>query len=313
MDSGDHEHPSMTDSRLDRELIFSDVDHYMTQQQEEKQRDLDRKTLQAQHNDTIFSMGKEESERELQQSMDANADESPDGDGTAKKGTLATTPAPLDADANTNTPVVIEGGGEGAEVVEKGAAPSAEAQPSAATSAITVPDNDKDGDRSAEERTGTEGMTPGDTHAHGGGGKEGAAESAGAATRKVAVAAAEEGEEQMDMHLTLRNLDTGEEFTIGENDPDFSFDTFELDYGEFSSDEEGDEGVGGGGAVKDKDKPSKAQTSQQKSLSDAMAETGLDFGAEGEQAASRALADVAFKGSKQQQKKKKTWWRRLKE
>lgn len=29
--------------------------------------------------------------------------------------------------------------------------------------------------------------------------------------------------------LTLKNLDTGEEFIIGENDPDFEFDTFELD------------------------------------------------------------------------------------
>lgn len=28
--------------------------------------------------------------------------------------------------------------------------------------------------------------------------------------------------------LTIRNLDTGEEFIIGENDPDFEFDTFEL-------------------------------------------------------------------------------------
>ena len=29
--------------------------------------------------------------------------------------------------------------------------------------------------------------------------------------------------------LKLKNLDTGEEFIIGENDPDFEFDTFELD------------------------------------------------------------------------------------
>lgn len=28
--------------------------------------------------------------------------------------------------------------------------------------------------------------------------------------------------------LTIRNLDTGEEFIIGENDPDFEFDTFPL-------------------------------------------------------------------------------------
>lgn len=31
--------------------------------------------------------------------------------------------------------------------------------------------------------------------------------------------------------LTIRNLDTGEEYIIGENDPDFEFDTFELDGG----------------------------------------------------------------------------------
>lgn len=31
--------------------------------------------------------------------------------------------------------------------------------------------------------------------------------------------------------LTLKNLDTGEEFIIGENDPDFDFDTFELKRG----------------------------------------------------------------------------------
>jgi hypothetical protein len=28
--------------------------------------------------------------------------------------------------------------------------------------------------------------------------------------------------------MTIRNLDTGEEFIIGENDPDFEFDTFPL-------------------------------------------------------------------------------------
>lgn len=28
--------------------------------------------------------------------------------------------------------------------------------------------------------------------------------------------------------LKLKNLDTGEEYIIGENDPDFEFDTFEL-------------------------------------------------------------------------------------
>lgn len=28
--------------------------------------------------------------------------------------------------------------------------------------------------------------------------------------------------------LTIKNLDTGEEFVIGENDPDFEFDTFPL-------------------------------------------------------------------------------------
>ena len=31
--------------------------------------------------------------------------------------------------------------------------------------------------------------------------------------------------------LTLKNLDTGEQFIIGENDPDFDFDTFELKKG----------------------------------------------------------------------------------
>lgn len=30
------------------------------------------------------------------------------------------------------------------------------------------------------------------------------------------------------IHLTIKNLDTGEEFIIGENDPDFEFDTFEI-------------------------------------------------------------------------------------
>lgn len=30
------------------------------------------------------------------------------------------------------------------------------------------------------------------------------------------------------IHLTIKNLDTGEEFVIGENDPDFEFDTFEI-------------------------------------------------------------------------------------
>lgn len=34
--------------------------------------------------------------------------------------------------------------------------------------------------------------------------------------------------------LTIRNLDTGEEYIIGENDPDFEFDTFELDGGNIS-------------------------------------------------------------------------------
>lgn len=28
--------------------------------------------------------------------------------------------------------------------------------------------------------------------------------------------------------MTIKNLDTGEEFVIGEKDPDFEFDTFEL-------------------------------------------------------------------------------------
>jgi hypothetical protein len=32
--------------------------------------------------------------------------------------------------------------------------------------------------------------------------------------------------------LTIRNLDTGEEYIIGENDPDFEFDTFELSGGD---------------------------------------------------------------------------------
>jgi hypothetical protein len=31
-----------------------------------------------------------------------------------------------------------------------------------------------------------------------------------------------------DIHLTIRNLDTGDEYVIGSNDPDFDFDTFEL-------------------------------------------------------------------------------------
>jgi hypothetical protein len=35
--------------------------------------------------------------------------------------------------------------------------------------------------------------------------------------------------------MTIRNLDTGEEFIIGENDPDFEFDTFPLSAGEFLS------------------------------------------------------------------------------
>jgi hypothetical protein len=33
--------------------------------------------------------------------------------------------------------------------------------------------------------------------------------------------------------LTIKNLDTGEEYIIGENDPDFDFDTFELRDGLF--------------------------------------------------------------------------------
>jgi hypothetical protein len=32
--------------------------------------------------------------------------------------------------------------------------------------------------------------------------------------------------------LTIRNLDTGEEFVIGENDPDFEFDTFPITGGD---------------------------------------------------------------------------------
>lgn len=47
--------------------------------------------------------------------------------------------------------------------------------------------------------------------------------------------------------LTIRNLDTGEEFVIGENDPDFEFDTFEitcrpLEPGEQEEDDEGHDG-----------------------------------------------------------------------
>eukprot|EP01039_Chlorochromonas_danica_P008929 gene8929-9851_t len=51
--------------------------------------------------------------------------------------------------------------------------------------------------------------------------------------------------------LTIRNLDTGEEFIIGENDPDFDFDTFEI--GSRQGQEDGGEGVaaggGGGGGI----------------------------------------------------------------
>lgn len=56
--------------------------------------------------------------------------------------------------------------------------------------------------------------------------------------------------------LTIKNLDTGEEFVIGENDPDFEFDTFEIGGGPYdetqatdgnaTGDKQG--GVGGGGA-----------------------------------------------------------------
>lgn len=35
--------------------------------------------------------------------------------------------------------------------------------------------------------------------------------------------------------LTIKNLDTGEEFVIGENDPDFEFDTFPLSPDGFES------------------------------------------------------------------------------
>lgn len=35
--------------------------------------------------------------------------------------------------------------------------------------------------------------------------------------------------------MTIKNLDTGEEYIIGEKDPDFEFDTFELHGGAFVS------------------------------------------------------------------------------
>lgn len=37
--------------------------------------------------------------------------------------------------------------------------------------------------------------------------------------------------------LTIKNLDTGEEFVIGENDPDFEFNTFEITYRPFDATE----------------------------------------------------------------------------
>ena len=49
--------------------------------------------------------------------------------------------------------------------------------------------------------------------------------------------------------LTIKNLDTGEEFVIGENDPDFEFNTFEITCrpidaeveAEFENEHDGDE------------------------------------------------------------------------
>ena len=193
---------SITDSRLDRELIFTNEDHYLQQRQEEEAKDRERAAAQADHNKRIFSTVPDESPNS---SVDRNisTEKSPD-----------TTP------------------------------------------------------------------------------------------QKNSRFAIDEFEDVQ--RRTLRNLDTGEEYIIGENDPDFEFDTFELSYGEFSSEDESQ------GGKANNEHPS-SRRSQQK-LSKAMKDTGIvEANVKPAKISSRpALTSGAETGTDNAKKKSSTsWWKRL--
>jgi len=211
---------SITDSRLDRELIFTNEDHYLQQRREEEERDRQRAVAQSQHNEKIFAA------------------------------------TPFEPD----TPI-----------------PSVDIPPEEAE---LKREDLKEPAAEAEAEADTLSMWPSSTAARG---------SSEAATIDPDV-----DPENLDkQRLTLRNLDTGEEFIIGENDPDFEFDTFELSYGEFSSDDE-------------ETKTATAATnrqSQQQNLSKAMKDTGLVGGG-----APHATPD---KDTMPKKGKKSSWWKRL--
>ena len=116
--------------------------------------------------------------------------------------------------------------------------------------------------------------------------------------------------------LTIKNLDTGEEFIIGENDPDFEFDTFELRGDEYDSSDEdkdnndknGKNNKNGSGSKGKQDSNGKevSRSSQQKSVIDAYAETlGDSNSMEGK------IRSQSQKGQKQKQKKRSLWTRFL--
>jgi hypothetical protein len=149
---------SITDSRLDRELIFTNEDHYLQQRREEEERDRQRAVAQSQHNERIFAATPHEPDTHIQsvdvppeaakqkaQELTLHSDTNDDGDDCS--------PA-----AATAEPLAAAGGGD---------------SPGTSAPAATDPE-DKQLDQQLDQQ-----------------------------------------------QLTLRNLDTGEEFIIGQNDPDF--------------------------------------------------------------------------------------------
>jgi len=235
---------SITDSRLDRELIFTNEDHYLQQRREEEERDKQRAVAQSQHNERIFAATPHEPDTPIQ-SVDVPLEVATQ---KTRELTLSDTKdedkdCSSTAAATAEPPVAAAGG----DSLETAGAPS----PS-----LTEPE---------------------------------------AVDKHV-------GQQLDKQQLVLRNLDTGEEFIIGENDPDFEFDTFELSYGEFSSDDE--EAVSARKAAATTRQSE--QKSQQKDLSKALQETGLVENAPcGRAGTSQDEAEAP------QKKSKGGWWKRL--
>lgn len=115
--------------------------------------------------------------------------------------------------------------------------------------------------------------------------------------------------------LTIRNLDTGEEFIIGENDPDFEFDTFEI-RGDLAVTGAGTAGSGSGGDKTPNDTVLVEETNNDKNKKDKKDNKAVGAGTEdgkspgGGGGGNKTTTTPGSRAPEQQQEENNTaWWK----